>query len=101
MPGWALMWATAAAIYGSFKWLTYDQARRNGVPAGGARAAGYLLAWPGMDAAAFLCTADRQRDPRRSEWTLAALNTALGATLIWLVARTAYPVHPLLTGWLG
>jgi len=101
MPAWALMWATAVGIYGCCKWLTYDQARRRGVPAGGLRAAGYLLAWPGMDAVAFMRSTDCQRDLRPSEWTLAAFNTAFGATLIWVVARTAYPGHPLLTGWLG
>jgi Membrane bound O-acyl transferase family len=31
----------------------------------------------------------------------AALKTLLGATLIWVVARTAYPERPLLAGWLG
>ena len=32
---------------------------------------------------------------------VAALKTLLGATLIWVVARTALTVNPLLTGWLG
>jgi len=101
MPQWALMWSIAAAIYASCKWLTYVQARRRGVTAGGMRAAGYLFAWPGMDAAAFLCSTDRAAGVRRREWIGAALNTLVGATLIWGVAPTLYPDHPLLTGWLG
>jgi hypothetical protein len=39
--------------------------------------------------------------PRQPEWMFAALKTLLGAMLIWVVARTAYPERPLLTGWLG
>src|SRR5262245_60307190 len=101
MPGWAFMWATAVAIYASCKWLTYADARRRGVTADGVRAAGYLLAWPGMDAFAFLRDINRPRGVKLSEWIRAAFNTLAGATLIWVIARTAYPGHPLLTGWLG
>jgi alginate O-acetyltransferase complex protein AlgI len=32
---------------------------------------------------------------------VAALNTLIGAALIWGVARTAVPADPLLAGWLG
>ncbi len=39
--------------------------------------------------------------PRQPEWMFAALKTLLGAMLIWIVARTAYPERPLLAGWLG
>jgi alginate O-acetyltransferase complex protein AlgI len=95
------MWAMAVLIYASCKWLTYAAARRRGVTANGLRAAGYLLAWPGMDAAAFLHGARRRGDPRRTEWMFAALNTVVGAALIWVVARTAYPSHPLRAGWIG
>ena len=63
------------------------------------RALGYLLAWPGMDARRFCGPIALPSRP--SEWMAAALKTLLGATLIWVVARTAVPVNPLLAGWLG
>ena len=65
------------------------------------RALGYLLAWPGMDATAFLPNQPSSAKPQRDEWILAATKTCLGAALAWLVARMATPVGPLLTGWVG
>jgi hypothetical protein len=65
------------------------------------RALGYLLAWPGMDGTSFLGATDRVDQPHPFEWLAAALKTLLGVTLIWVVARTAAPVHPLLAGWIG
>ena len=101
MPRWGFMWAMAFALYAGCKWLTYREARVRGVASDRLRALGYLLAWPGMDATAFLRGTDRLAQPRPSEWMAAALKTLLGATLIWVVARTAVPVNPLLAGWLG
>lgn len=101
MPPWGFMWAMAFALYAGCKWLTYREARaRNGAP-DRLRALGYLLAWPGMNAAAFLHGTALFPRPRPSEWMVAGLKTLLGATLIWVVARTAMPVHPLLAGWLA
>jgi hypothetical protein len=54
-----------------------------------------------MDAAAFLGGTDRPAQPHPSEWMAAALKTLLGAALIWVVARTAVTVKPLLAGWTG
>jgi len=101
MPRWAFMSAMAISIYAGCKWLTYHQARARGVRTDALRAVGYLVAWPGMDALAFLRTTDRVAARRRSEWVCAGLNILVGAAMIWVVARTAYPDHPLLTGWLG
>ena len=95
------MWAMAFALYAGCKWLTYREARVRGVAPERSRALGYLLAWPGMDATAFLGGTDRLAQPHASEWIAAALKTLLGATLIWVVARTAVPVNPLLAGWIG
>ena len=39
--------------------------------------------------------------PHPSEWIVASMKTFLGATLIWVVARTESAVNPLLAGWLG
>jgi predicted DCC family thiol-disulfide oxidoreductase YuxK len=101
MPRWAFMWAMAFALYAGCKWLTYQEARARGVATGRLRGLGYLLVWPGMDAAAFLTETERPARPRRSEWIVAALKTFLGVALVWVVARTALPGHPLLAGWLG
>src|SRR5579872_4315985 len=51
-PRWAFMWALAFAIYASCKWLTWRRTPVQDVPL--SRHAGYLLGWPGLDAAAFL-----------------------------------------------
>jgi hypothetical protein len=117
MPRWGFMWAMAFALYAGCKWLTFREARVRearvrGMTSDRLRRLGYLLAWPGMDAAAFLGGTggtDRHAQPQAqahphphpSEWIVAALKTLLGAMLIWVVARTAMPVNPLLAGWLG
>jgi len=101
VPRWGFMWAMAFALYAGCKWLTYCEARLRGVASDRLRALGYLIAWPGMDATAFLGGTDRFDQPHASEWIVAALKTLLGATLIWVVARTAVPVNPLLAGWIG
>ena len=93
MPRWGFMWAMAFALYAGCKWLTYRQARAAAWPSDRRRAFGYLLAWPGMDADAFLsdrapCPARPIRvDSRRAQ-------DALGATLIWVVARIAVAGQP-------
>jgi hypothetical protein len=101
MSPWAFMWTMAFALYAGCKWLTVWQARRLVGAAGGWRVFGYLLVWPGMDAAAFL-SPSRAPDPvSGTEWALAALKTMLGIVLVWFVARAAVPVSALLAGWLG
>jgi hypothetical protein len=100
-PAWGFMWAMAFALYAGCKWLTYQEAQARGVVAGRLFGLGYLLAWPGMDAAAFLDGTERPAPPRTAEWMVAALKTALGAALLWIAARVALPEYPLLAGWLG
>jgi len=101
MPPWGFMWAMAFALYAGCKWLTYCEARVRGVASDRRLALGYLLAWPGMDATAFLSATTRLTQPHRSEWIVATLKTLLGATLIWVAARAAVPGNPLLAGWVG
>jgi hypothetical protein len=64
------------------------------------RSTAYLLAWPGMDAEAFFDRKQRTLPPSRMEWVWAATKTALGATLLWLVARSVTQRESL-RGWLG
>jgi len=97
---WVFMWAMAFALYAGCKWLTYSVANRQVKP-NWPRTLGYLLAWPGMNAAAFLSDEKRPAKPQPGEWRFAAIRTLIGATLVWLVARTVTPVSPLLTGWVG
>lgn len=101
MPRWGFMWAMAAAIYAGCKWLTFQEAQAGMLPFDRLRVVGYLLAWPGMDASAFLSRRDRVRQPTPFEWIAAALRTSFGATLIWVIAGTMPPDHPLLAGWVG
>jgi alginate O-acetyltransferase complex protein AlgI len=102
MPRWAFMWAMAVALYAGCKWLTYRDVRSRAATIDRRRALAYLLAWPGMDAAAFLGTKNSEAArPSSSEWIAAVLKTTLGAALVWLVARAALPDHPLAAGWLA
>jgi alginate O-acetyltransferase complex protein AlgI len=100
MPPWAFMWTLSFAIFFSLKWLTWWKARTQ-VPHPTWRSIAYLLAWPGMDAAAFLDAKQRLPSPRFTTWIWATLETALGAVLMWIVARSFPRSAPLLRGWTG
>lgn len=100
-PAWALMWTMAATIYGSLKWLTWRRTPVAGIPLW--KHLGYLVAWPGLDAAAFLAPAkdpDRLR-PRPGEWLLAAGNTVLGAVITITAIRLVGDAWPYFVGWVG
>lgn len=100
-PRWALMWAVATAVYAACKWVSW---RRSAACAGsGPRLAGYFLAWPGMNARSFLDPAPSPppRAPSPGEWAAAALKVAIGATLLWGLARALPPHLDLAVGWVG
>ena len=102
VPRWAFMWTLAVAIFCGCKWLTW---RRTPAPVG-TRAwqrAAYLLAWPGLDADAFLRPPDPTRvcPPAAGEWVAAATRTALGAALLFGGARAVPASNDLLFGWVG
>src|SRR5204862_5968098 len=59
MPAWVFMWLMALGIFAGCKWVTWRRAREGGLKGSLGRLVGYLLAWPGMDAAAFLSGAKR------------------------------------------
>lgn len=97
-PPWAVMWSLAFTIYVGCKWLTW---RRTAAPRALAwRQAGYLLAWPGLDAEAFLDPSRTVDRPRLAEWFFAAGKLALGLVLLgcvcWVPAQ-----EPYLQGWVG
>ncbi|MGD9721975.1 MAG: MBOAT family protein [Pirellulales bacterium] len=99
-PRWVLMWAIALALYFGCKWLTWRRTSVAGIPAW--RHAAYLLAWPGMDAQAFL-SAQRTpvSRPRWPEWSFACAKLLLGIVLLFGVARLVPADYPLVAGWVG
>lgn len=101
-PRWAFMWTLAFALYCGCKWLTW---RRTPVPRlPWWRHIAYLLAWPGLDAAAFLDpgSCDRQiPKPSAGEWMFAFLKCSLGLVMFFGLARLIPREYPYLVGWVG
>ena len=98
-PAWLVMWTLAGSIYGACKLLTW----RAATAAEGApwwQHAGYLLAWPGMDAPAFLARASVRR-PAVREWAAAASKTALGLAVVFAAVLASRHGGSLGTGWLA
>ncbi|MDB5307199.1 MAG: hypothetical protein JWO38_1401 [Gemmataceae bacterium] len=98
-PPWAVMWALAAAIFAACKWLTWRRTPAPRSPAG--RQAAYLLAWPGLDAPAFLDPRPRARRPAPAEWAFAAGKMGFGGVLVWGAVPFVPADLPLLRGWVG
>jgi hypothetical protein len=94
------MWILSFTIYLSLKWLTWWKARSH-VAHPAWRSVAYLLAWPGMDADVFLDVSQRGRPPARATWLWAIFETILGATLLWVVARSIPQEQSLIRGWVG
>jgi alginate O-acetyltransferase complex protein AlgI len=99
-PRWGWMWSVALAIYVGCKWLTW---RRTPVRAPLWRHAAYLVAWPGMDAAAFLSTrrASNVAQPTFGEWTFGFVKLAAGVAFMSAAAIWAANGGTLLAGYLG
>jgi Membrane bound O-acyl transferase family len=100
MQPWLFMWALSFAIFAGLKWMTWWKACPRAVHSRG-RSLAYLVAWPGMDAETFLDPLERSVKPGPRQWLWAALKTALGVMLLWLVARRVPEQLPLLRGWIG
>lgn len=99
-PPWAFMWCLAIAIYASLKWASWWRSPlRDSAPL--SRSAGYLIAWPGMDADSFLDARRYVPPPSATEWAWAFAKTIIGALLLWIVARRVPPSQPLLRAWIG
>ncbi len=98
-PRWLFMWILAFAIFVGCKWLTW---RRTPVPGATLlRHAGYLLAWPGLDAAAFLDSDKRPKQPGFGEWLFALAKLALGIAILFGAVRLVPEDYPYLAGWVG
>jgi hypothetical protein len=101
MPAWVVMWVLAGGIYALCKALTWV---RTSVPGSTrTRQLGYLLAWPGMDAKAFLDPKPlaAEKRPNVAEWTFAAVKLLVGSALVWVVLPSVPADLPLLRGWVG
>jgi len=98
-PRWAVMWALAFALYVGCKWLTWRRTPVQDVPAW--RHLAYLLAWPGMDAAAFLNLRAGSPKPAAREWLFATVRLCLGFGTLFGAARLVSPRFPYLAGWVG
>lgn len=104
VPAWEAMWLLAINVFAGVKWLSWASVRKSVSRAADCRRhLAYFLAWPGLDAEAFLSSARLTAAirPQVREWLLAILKTAAGALLFWGVARLAYPRHPLAAAWGG
>jgi alginate O-acetyltransferase complex protein AlgI len=94
------MWTLSFAIFAGLKWMTWWNARQWST-LGQGRSMAYLLAWPGMDAAAFLDSKVRVAKPRLQQWLAALGKTVVGFILLWVIARRLPVEVPLLRGWTG
>jgi alginate O-acetyltransferase complex protein AlgI len=92
------MWLLAVAIFAALKWATWWKARTV-ISHEAWRSIAYLLAWPGMDAEAFLDANRRASKPPAAEWVWASTKTMLGVLLLWQGARHLF--QPLAQGWAG
>lgn len=127
---WMVMWALAGAVFVTCKGLTWWLAVRSGpvrrepvrgdsvrgdadrgdADRGDAvrgapwwRHAGYLLAWPGLDAVGFLTRG--AVPPTGREWMFAAIKTAVGVALVGAAAfaagATVAVERPYVIGWIA
>ena len=102
-PRWAMMWLLAIAIFAGCKWLTWRRTPPRGSdPVPWHRHAGYLLAWPGLDAHAFLePRPPHVQPPTRAEWLDGALRGTAGLAMFFILAPLAGERSPLLAGWVA
>ena len=92
------MWLVTAAMFIACKLMTLHRVAR---PQPTTRLAGYLLAWPGLDASAFLDRSRRVTRDHVAHWIAATSTVATGASLIWIASRHALSIHPQLAAWTG
>lgn len=83
LPPWVVMWALAATIFVGCKLVTWRFTPLPPAPAWGHFA--YLVAWPGLDAKAFLDPRPLPREERAGvgEWIFAFAKVGFGAGLVW------------------
>jgi hypothetical protein len=100
-PRWAFMWVLCVALFAGVKWLTWW--RTPAPDATLSRHIGYFLAWPGLDAKAFLHSGSLLASPRPStmEWVDAGAKLVAGVIIVWGIVRLIPEPHELTRGWVG
>ena len=101
-PRWSFMWLLAFGVFAGCKWLSWAATlRRRAAPTW--CHAGYLLAWPGLDAKTFLRPSRlrRQERPVPGEWIRAAAMALIGCAVFWGVSRAVPANQEVLRGWVG
>jgi len=79
-----------------------DVAPHRGTRRAALAAVGYLLAWPGLDADAFLNRGrDRAKRPTTSEWLFAFAKTAFGVGVLYAITPLIPADRGYLVGWAG
>lgn len=101
LNGWVVMWTISVLLYVILKLLSWCSARRADAPLWKHWA--YLLAWPGMDAEAFLFKSldGKVSSARVSEWCFAFAKFASGLLLVFAFIPTIGIGSPFFVGWLG
>jgi hypothetical protein len=95
-PRWAFMWLFAFSIYASCKWLTWWSTPSRSASLG--RHLGYLMAWPGLDADAFL-HGPNPYPASLSAWVFAWAKFLAGLALLLFAAPLASNEYA--RGWIG
>lgn len=95
------MWLLAVAIYVGCKWLTWRRAGETNAKAW--QHAAYLIAWPGLDADAFLRPPNRATvvAPPASECATAFANIVAGWILFFVITPRLAESWALAAGWVG
>lgn len=101
LPSWSFMWLMLLVIVAGCKWMTWLQAVGQIAWPSVWRSLGYLFAWPGMNATAFLNLSCRVRRPAAAEWGQAVCKTALGAVLVWGLVRNVPSDQSPIAGGVG
>ncbi len=101
VPRWALMWFITAAIFFSFKWLTWCMSRRP--LAGSPRRIAWWFFWPGMAVERFLSNRPQAPSiyPQPVEWLAASFKTGFGVALFPCGVELVRTGHHYLGGWCG
>lgn len=99
-PPWVVMWALATAIFAACKLLTWSTTH---VCASAWRQVGYFVAWPGLDARAFLDPRPlpQEERPKLGEWIFAVMKSLFGVVLLWGLVPLVPTNLPMVRGWVG
>lgn len=96
VSSWGHMLLICGALYGGMKWWTL---KRTASARLSPRMAGYLIAWPGMDADTFLDPMRVASQPRLAEWVGAFARTAVGAMLVGVASVRMINEYHLAAAW--